>query len=161
MGIYKFYDWNSYTDEDQNLSRNEYVELFRCCCKQCTVMSLIFRYKDTCFQDDLEKFRIVRPNNINYNFPHYNFANLNAEQIDVRYYRISEELYKTLISSVQGIYDWIYGWGNKNPEDPTFYRDDGSVFFTSIIHEGELSLYVKENENVETIVSNNQWEKVE
>ncbi|MBE6625537.1 MAG: hypothetical protein E7622_07885 [Ruminococcaceae bacterium] len=55
------------------------------------------------------------------------------------------------------IFKWIDGWGFKNPEDPCFYRDDGSAFFTSVIHEGVVKLTPRENEDVSKIISNPLW----
>ena len=46
----------------------------------------------------------------------------------------------------------MYGQGHKNPEDPIFYRADGSKFFLSVIHEGELELYVNDSEDISAIL---------
>lgn len=47
--------------------------------------------------------------------------------------------------------------GFKNPEDPVFYRDDGSVFFSSIIHDGKCFLFPTDSENISDIVSSDHW----
>jgi len=67
------------------------------------------------------------------------------------------ELCELLLKITDSIFKWIDGWGFKNPEDPCFYRDDGSAFFTSVIHEGVVKLTPRENEDVSKIISNPLW----
>ena len=57
------------------------------------------------------------------------------------------------------LFGYIDGWGYTNPEDPTFYRSDGSVFLKSEIHEGEVWLMPRNNEDVSQIVADSNWIK--
>lgn len=57
----------------------------------------------------------------------------------------------------EGVFEWLYGWGFKNPDDPTFYRSDGSVFFVSEIHEGICAIMPREEEPVEELLREIPW----
>ena len=50
--------------------------------------------------------------------------------------------------------------GFNNPENPVFYRENGSIFFSSLIHEGEITLTVNDGEDVSKITMINGWKKV-
>ena len=74
------------------------------------------------------------------------------------YYRVCDKLCDILLKTTNHIFSWLNGWGYENPEDPTFYREDGSLFFTSTIHEGECTLFVRD-EDVSEILANKLWIK--
>ncbi len=79
----------------------------------------------------------------------------------MRYYRLCPRLCEILICSAKSIFEWYQIIGEyNNPENPTFYRPDGSVFLESNIHEGELILYVNEDEDVSEVVSLPGWSAV-
>ena len=65
-----------------------------------------------------------------------------------RYYRVCPEIKQWMLESVGGMFEWIDGWDYKNPEDPYFYREDGSVLFFSSIHDGELEVRYRDDEDV-------------
>ena len=52
-------------------------------------------------------------------------------------------------------------WGLKNPEDPAFYRKDGTPFFSTTIHEGYFTINADENEDISEILSKRDWEETE
>jgi hypothetical protein len=52
----------------------------------------------------------------------------------------------------------MFAWtGYIMPEDPTFYRPDGSIFFKSTTHEGELTLMPRGDEDVSNVLSSGRW----
>ena len=104
----------------------------------------------------LEAFRIPQPQNIQNEYMRYS-QNSDGSDLDIRYYHVCDELCGLLKASAHSIFDWVYGQGHKNPEDPIFYRADGSKFFSSVIHEGELELFVKDDEDVSTILDNMEF----
>ena len=78
---------------------------------------------------------------------------------DERYYTVCAEMCE-LLKKENNIFSWF--WEEKTPfhfENLTFYRNDGTIFFESITHEGECYLYAKDTEDVSRIVSNEHWEK--
>ncbi|MGM9680039.1 MAG: hypothetical protein ACI3XR_00890 [Eubacteriales bacterium] len=62
-----------------------------------------------------------------------------------------------LLSRVTDLFDWIRTDERENPEDLTFYREDGSVFFWSETHEGICVLCDRVQEKVSQIVSKKGW----
>lgn len=45
-----------------------------------------------------------------------------------------------------------------NPEDPTFFRSDASIFFHPVVHEGMALLCARDDEDVSTIVCRPGWD---
>lgn len=43
------------------------------------------------------------------------------------------------------------------PEDPMFLREDGSIFFDSIVHEGEYSFYPRPDEDIGEVLQFGHW----
>lgn len=76
---------------------------------------------------------------------------------NIRFYRACHDLFNVLCSISDSLFTWLDGWGYCNPENPTFYRADGSVFFSSTIHEGECFLAPLDNEDVSSVISNPLW----
>lgn len=62
-----------------------------------------------------------------------------------------------LVNRVNDLFEWIDL--NNNPEDLTFYRQDGSIFFFSLIHEGVCCIANRQDEDVSEIVCNPYWHK--
>ena len=149
--IYKFYDTDNTGTEEYEISGKEYKKLIEICCKYCTVLSLVVTNPNSNILKKLRKYEIKKSDNISFNYEHY--SNL---PVIVNYYTICSELREIILADTNNIFCWINGWGFTNPEDPTFYRNDGSVFFTSTIHEGECTLMIKD-ENVSEIISNPHW----
>ena len=76
---------------------------------------------------------------------------------NIRFYRACPDLLNVLYSISDSLFTWLDGWGFCNPENPTFYRSDGSVFFSSVIHEGECTLHVHDDEDVSEVIKNPLW----
>ena len=156
MKKYVFYDVDSYTQESADWAGEDYIKLIKLCCKKCKTVSFMIKKPKNIVALALEKFRIEKPENIAFLFS----VSYSNDELGIRYYKVCPELCDLLINSAQSIFEWLNGWGYENPEDPTFYRDDGSVFFYSIIHEGEIYLYPNENEDVKDIISK-EWIELE
>ena len=157
--ILMFHDWNPVSNEEYDISGTEYCDLIEICCRYSSTVSFIIKNKDEPVCLLLEKFRIEKPKNINYHFKNYGLGELTNEEIGVLYYRVCPELNELMINDCDSFFEWINGWGYNNPEDPTFYREDGSVFLTSTIHEGEIKLTANEKEDVSLFVNDERWIK--
>lgn len=155
MDKYVFRDTDITGFEEYDIVGDDYKTLIDTCCKYCTVMSLYITDSKLNHLDELEKFRIPKNENIKFIYEHY--GGNPAYWASVKYYRVCPELKELLLKISDSIFKWLNGWGYKNPDDPTFYRKDGSVFFTSTIHDGECILMPKENEDVTGILSNKNW----
>lgn len=153
---YNFYDTDITGNDEYDICDQEYKELIKICCKYSSYMSLIITNRNSSLLNKIRKYQIEKNENINYEFDHYN-----KNSIVIRYYKICPQLCEILLNETNSINSWINGWGFTNPEDPTFYREDGTVFFTSTIHEGVYSLFVRDNENLENILSSDLWIELE
>lgn len=163
MKIYEFYsNRGSHLTHDfaeYNISGEDYAELIRTCFQYSAAVSFYFI---PCgedgvpaeFKNKLEPFHIKRPDNIVYE------GIEEEEEYGVKYYRTCPELCDIMLGIANSILDWVQLQDHLNPENPTFYRSDGSLFFDSVIHEGRLQLTIREDEDVSHIVSVNGWEDV-
>lgn len=66
----------------------------------------------------------------------------------VKFFYCSNEFKSFILSITKDLWSLIHGWGFENPEDPVFYRNDGSVFFSAVIHEGYGTFYPQRDEDV-------------
>lgn len=141
--IYRFYDTDVNENEEYDVIGEEYDILINTCCKYSSVLALNFMSKDILYYNELEKYKIA--------------SKRLSKQWIVNYYKMCPELCELLLKITDSIFKWIDGRGFKNPEDPCFYREDGTLFFDSSIHEGILKLMPRENEDVSKIISNPLW----
>lgn len=158
--IYKYFDWNPKTNHEYDIVGDDYRRLMELCFKYSQVMSFMNCSPDTKILDLIEEYHISRPKNVKVDNSIYGLGYLTDEKIGLNFYRLCPELMGILLSHTSSIFEWLDGWEYKNPENPVFYRKDGSVFFSSIIHEGEVTLSVKDDEEVSEIVSTEGWNEV-
>ncbi len=151
MEIYRFYDTDIYGNEEYDIFGKDYENLLKTCCECSSVLSLKFSNKNISYYDELEQYKIKSET--------HNIEILKSivKQEEIVYYKTSPELCELLLKITDSIFKWIDGWGFKNPEDPCFYREDGSAFLTSVIHEGVVKLMPRDEEDVSRIVSNPLW----
>ena len=98
-----------------------------------------------------------RPENVVYDYSYFAMGKMSNELCGDKFYRVCDELCELLLEITDNIFSWLVGWGYSNPEDPTFYRTDGSMFFTSSIHEGEIVLLPRDDEDVDDIIAQEGW----
>lgn len=163
MREYKFYD----TDpmglgwEEYDIVGDDYVDLIKTCCQYSKTLLLRISGEKINGISELERFRIFKSDNITFMPDHYyRITKCDKNPDEFRYFNICPELCDLLIHISNSIFHWIDGWGYCNPEDPTFYRGDGSVFFTSVIHDGVCTLTPREDECVDHIVEKEHWIKI-
>lgn len=155
MERYCFYDTDIYETYEKNydISNEEYRTLIKKLCSYSSEISLSF-FKGVNFPVE-EKFAP--------------FLIKSDEQIEEKspfvkkYFKVCPELCDLIVSEVNSIFSWIYSFGRdgepNNPEDISFYRNDGSLLFESITHDGVCFLTPRKNENFEDILSNIKWIK--
>ena len=67
-----------------------------------------------------------------------------------------------LLTTVNSVFDWTnYGTPYSFPEDLTFYREDGSLFFYSEAHEGNCLLFPREAEDISLVLNQYGWRESE
>ena len=154
---FTYYDSDIFTGEgDFDITGRDYEELLNLCFKYSDVMSFLIYDSNTSYLKNLEKFKIRRPQSITGSFEEQRTIE-NSVPPCYQYYKACEGL-KTLMRTISGsIFQFVHAWGYTNPEDPTFYRADGSVFFYLIGHAGECSFLPRDNEDISKILSMGHW----
>ena len=155
---YKFRDTDDIGEDDYDIEGESYRELIDICCQYCSVVSfdLYPQWADAEYLMQIQQHLIKRDNT--YRRVVKEFGSY-VTGSDKRYYTVCAEMCE-LLKKGNNIFSWF--WEKEPPfhfENLTFYRNDGTVFFESITHEGECYLYAKETEDVIRIVSNEHWEK--
>ena len=151
---YKFLDTDDTGEEDYDIEGEDYRELIDACRQYCSVVSFDIypKYEDAEYLMQIQQHLIKRDNI-------YRVLDGCVTGSNKRYYTVCAEMCE-LLKKGNNIFSWF--WEKEPPfhfENLTFYRNDGTVFFESITHEGECYLYAKETEDVIRIVSNEHWEK--
>lgn len=159
MKYYVFYDTNVFGDcsEELDITSENYKKLLMLCFKYSTSLSFMIsgegiRTIVESLPKKLDEYRIDEDDNVLDVYMRY----MDGYK-DIRCYTACPETYDLVLGINDSLFKWINGRGNKKPEDLTFYRKDGSVFFSSVIHEGECFLYPRDNEDVSSVVSNGKW----
>jgi hypothetical protein len=151
--VYEYYDTDIDGNEEYDIADEQYKNLISICGNYCTTLSLVITNHNSNLLNEISKYEIPKSEKITFQYTHYKNTD-----IVVKYYRVCEKLIDCILSNTNSIFCWINGWGYSNPEDPTFYREDGSVFFSSTIHDGICRLIVDESqEDVSNVISNHHW----
>lgn len=152
---YKFSDTDETGWDEFEIEGDDYRKLIDTCCQYCSVVSFdIFpEYENAEYLTQIQKYLIKRDNTYKV------VDNAYTTGSDKRYYAICAEMCD-LLKKEKNIFSWFWE-ENKlfHFENLTFYRNDGTIFFESITHEGYCYLYAKETEDISQIVSNEHWEK--
>lgn len=164
MAVYRFVDTDETGINDFDISGESYNFLLETCMKYCSSFSVrvcVDIIGSNTFLDDLEPYRIHANIYVRSAYSHYGFlpseTYCNADRYEIRHYRCCREVCAILLASTKSVFEWICGWGYTNPEDPVFFRSDGSVFFSSIIHDGICMLFPRVEEDVSQILSKGNW----
>lgn len=161
MNIYKFYDTDISGREEYDISGMQYITLLMTCFKYCTTVAVIISPEFVDNLDQWEVHRIPLTSNVQTAYSHYgNISQDNPCHIgsyEIRHYQLNDDLKRLILSHTDSIFKWICGWGHNNPNDITFFRLDGSVFFSSIIHEGECTLSPTEGEDITDVLNQGGW----
>lgn len=175
MKKFYFYDSDWFYGGNGNIKYHiqgaEFRKLLEVCFQYCSYIAFSFSTKsEERYQKLLSPFDVAVPETISKDtYPQalevYRTERTKEGRIsrrlvsvyNVRFYRTCHELFDVLCSITDSLFTWLDGWGYCNPENPTFYREDGSVFFASTIHEGECFLAPRDDEDISSIISNSLW----
>lgn len=165
MRKYAFFDTDPSGMAEYDIAGENYEKLIHCCCQYCSSVALLVdnsRVTQMRILTDLEQYRIPTTPEIESmyfgEYGHYGHQGSNP-LYEVRHYTLCPAVEGILLHSAHSIFSWLCGWGFTNPADPTFFRKDGSVFLSSVIHEGECRLFAEETENVDMVVAEAGWMK--
>ena len=163
MEKYTFYDTDPTGHEEYDISGEQYHALLQACFKYSDSFSIILSPSCKADLSKWENYRIPVEAYVKAVYSHYGDANTgDADKIgdyEIRQYKLCPELCRSIAQHTDSLFSWICGWEFDNPDDPAFFREDGSVFFTSTIHEGECVLYLKANETLARNSLDDKWIK--
>lgn len=158
---YYFYDTDPTGHAEYDIAGRDFAELIEVCCRYCETLSFLVWGAEGKAAEKLEPYRIPKPDAITYAHREtYRVGSLDGRSNvypETRYYRVCPELCAVLPQIADHIFQWLDGWGYHNPEDPVFYRSDGSVFFSSVIHDGKCILTPRGGEDVSRVISKGHW----
>ena len=153
---YVFYDTQT-GFEEYNIEGRAYTDLIETCCKYSTVMALRFYPREGGkIIDALENFRITKPDNIE--FQTYD-SSVDGRKAEIIYYKITPNVKDILSCVTDNIWGWVSYDNTWCMEDPTFFRIDGSIFFSSATHDGECALFPRDGEDISLIINSGRWIK--
>ena len=153
MFEYHFFDTDEFGTAEFDISGAEYATLLNKCFECCSVLSFFVRSADISLPAELQAYRIPVTPTIARRYERY------RDSGEVRAYHLSPQNKRTIFAITDSMFSWIDGWDYHHPEDPIFYRDDGSIFLTSVIHDGHVILSPRSDEDVSFIIKNPNWIK--
>lgn len=152
---YKFFDTDSYGNMEFDISGQDYIQLLEICFKYSSTMSMLIDKRRLAGDSrllELEKHRLPLTDTVKGVYGHYPFSDMDSfdamSPYEIRHYSLNPHTRPVISSITCSLFTWMCGWEFMNPTDPAFYRNDGSVFFSSIIHEGECTIMPKESEDI-------------
>ena len=156
MSHYTYFDTNIFGDcnADYDINGEKYVELLKLCFKYSSTFSFMIygsnkREVLKSIPEALEAYEIEPDDYVIDNYMGY------SEKI-IKCYKVCPEIFDVVLGMNDSIFKWMNG-KVKKPEDIAFYREDGSVFLSSVIHEGEVSLFPCEGEDISAILDLDNW----
>lgn len=165
MEKYILYDDETYNDETV-FTGDDHRTLLEICCRHSSFFACCYPVDEKISGEDLlAPFQITVPDSIPQDIlPHLPYCIKGGKEYPMRYYkfyRVCPELCDQLANITDSVYSWINAWGYHNPEDLYFYREDGSLFFEAIVHEGECTLYPREGEDISKLLTLGNWVKAD
>lgn len=180
MKKYAFYDSHDNPDyQEYELKGEAYKELLKVCFQYSDILSFLQwdiiqsadEFSDVLKQDviieRLEEFRILEKDSLCIKDTYLHDETICCShpmlkqdiliKQTMKYYKVSPGLLHVLLNATDDIFWWMNRYPICIPENPCFYRKDGSVFFESVIHEGELYLYLKEGEDASRLFELSKW----
>lgn len=155
---YCHYDSDETGFVEYNISGKDYFELLETCIKYSNTVSFRVWYNKFNIPEDIIIYRLPLSQTVYRMYQQYYNESYSEALASSEIYVFP--LVQCVCSWLVALTDNIFGWRNFDScmaEDPMFFRKDGSVFFKSEIHEGEIYLLPRPDENVTSIVNKNHW----
>lgn len=165
MNVYKFYNPSLFGYQDFPIQGSLFNELLDLCSQYCCTLSLQFYSRDVRLYEAFLNYRIPKPKEIPFTGKgdegdFYDECSESGSTPEIMYFRVCSKILRLMHMVSDNLFEWcapVDYFGHNNPENPTFYREDGSVFFTAITHEEECSLMPRCYENVSHILNSAPW----
>jgi len=155
MYIYKFFETDISGYEEYDIAGEAYQRLIQLCFKHSASVSFLLSPLFSGDLSDLEPYRLPLTENVK----RINSFSDSASDRGFRlvHYRLAPEVRHFLLNKVDSVFKWKMGWGYENPDNPCFFRSDDSVFFSSVIHEGECTLHPDPGEDISQVFQSGLW----
>lgn len=139
-----YHDGNSVQEDAlvNTIRASAFLELLRVCCKNSAYFSLLHYV-----QQSEEKLPL----------PIYRKAFL-PHTLCKCFYSCNEKTVSLLHSIEDDLFEWVRFDEPVKPENLTFYRQDGTVFFWSETHEGVCAMFPRGREDVSVLLAQGGWE---
>lgn len=183
LDSFEIFQNGKYVYTEYELKGEAYKELLRLCFQYCNTMTLLawdiiegvtdqklienisFERNDS-LEEKIKDFEIDLPESIQCDFSHYKCGFPDGEkktklihvaETSVKHYKLCPELFELLTTFTDNFFSWDGHSECGRFEDPCFFREDGSCFLFSIVHEGEIHLYLNENEEANKLFKMSKW----
>lgn len=161
MALYKFYDTDVTGTELYDISGARYRQLLEVCFRYCTSVAMCLYVDANVDLLAMESCSLPVTSRVRQQYTHYGRFTEDDYNHNHTYrlvhYALEPEVKRFLLSHTDGIFKWTYAWENENPDDLSFFRPDGTAFFSSVVHEGECTLSPIEGEDVSDILHDPRW----
>lgn len=143
-----------------DIKGDDLQELINVCVKYCTVLSLTYWPGQESVREKFRKYELSeeesRPFAAVATWRTYN-DDFTIITVNI-FYRICPELIDEFLKMSDGrLTGWCRFEDENYPEDPSFFREDASIFFNPVVHEGEYFLSPRDDEDVSNIVCHPGW----
>ena len=161
MALYRFYDTDAAGTKTYDISGARYRQLLGTCFQYCTSVAMCVHQDVNADFLSIESFALPVTSRLRVQYGHYgSFAaddRNETKTYQLVHYVLEPEVKRFLLTRADGIFQWTYAWESENPDDLTFFRPDGSVFFSCRAREGVCTLSPAEDEDVSLILSDPRW----
>lgn len=158
MRKYKYYDTDIKGEAEYDIVDTDYFDMINTCFKYCVSFAVIVFENDNeviSKLSSIEQYRIPLNPRVSEIYSYFDNSDPNCIKREVRHYALTPEVRGWILKLTNSIFSWLVS--EANPEEPSFYREDGSAFLYGLLHEGELILETKDDENVDNIISKEHW----
>lgn len=152
MRIYDFFDTDETGTAEYDLQGEAYERLLQACFAHCA--SVAFLLRSPAVPDPVGNMSAALPVT-DVISAHYRRYAPSPDQL--RHYRLTPPVRSAIAQVTSTLFSWLDGQGFRNPEDPLFLRTDGSVFLSTVIHEGVCTLHAREEEDVSALLGAARW----
>ncbi len=163
MREYRFHDFNEVNSTDQDIQGDSYQRFLTVCFQYAESVSLYVNPVEVHLPSELfidaylpvtQSVSVVREmlGTLKAYSPKEGYI-----PYQLLHLKLTDEVKNFLRNRTGSLFQWLCGWGQCNPDDPAFFRKDGSVLFFSQIHEGECTLSPREDEDISVILSDSPW----
>lgn len=154
MKRYVFFDTDITGRAEYDLTGEEHRKFLLTCFKYSATVSFWVSY-DVFLPERMREMRLPINDDMRSLYA-YHSKDI-SETTQIWHLPLNVDVCEYLLGASNSIWEWLSTDEYKAPEDIVFYRADSSVFFTSVIHDGECLLTVNDDEDVSEIIKNHLW----